>query len=175
MSYFGITKDGTTLATVCIDYVHHEIHDSKLFTYQDVITLASSGSMSYMITTGSTTKWAHFGYDMECIGPMTIEVYEGSDRSGSVVQTTWNRNRNSSASAVTVIHKGVTGGSTDGTRIRWWQGGVANNKTQFGGAPGSFREIILKQNTKYELKLLSGMADNITSIHFNWYEHTNVS
>ena len=175
MSYFGIKKDSTTLASTTIDYVHHEVHDGDSFMYEDVVTLASSGSLAYMITTGSTAKWAHFGYDIECIGPMTFELYEGCDRTGSVVQTTWNRDRNSSSSPVTIIHKGVTGGSTDGTRIRWWQGGVNNNKTQVGGNPGTSREIILKQSTKYEFKLLSGMADNITSIRFDWYEHTNVS
>ena len=173
MSYFGITKDGATLAATTVDYAHHEIHEGDSFMYQDVVTLASSGSQAYMITTGSTTKWAHFGRDMECIGPMTVELYEGGDRSGSVVQTTWNRDRNSSTSPVVVIHKGVTGGSTDGTRIRWWQGGVASVKTQFGGKLGEGGEVILKQSTKYIYKLTSGMADNITNIIFDWYEHVN--
>lgn len=34
-------------------------------------------------------------------------------------------------------------------------------------------EIILKQNTKYILRVTSGTNGNLTNLYLSWYEHTN--
>lgn len=165
--------DDTTGATIIVDNAHHEAHEGYAFTYHDVVTLGSGSYIEYLIITPNTSRWTHFGYELEGIGPLTIELMESSgSRSGSTIQTAYNRNRNSTnISPGTLLYKITSGSDTTGSRIFWWSGGVANNKTTNGINVGSRSEVILKQNTNYMIRITSGMATNITSLVLDWYEH----
>lgn len=161
-----------TGAWILIDYAHHEIHDGCFFMYHDVITLANTNSQDYLITTGPESEMTHLGHSIEATGPITVEVYEATDKNAAGAnELTYNRNRTSPKNPQTIIAKGVAGGTTDGTRIVWFRGGISNNKTTNGTIAGTQNEKILKPNTKYIYRITSGMDDNIISIAIDWYEH----
>jgi hypothetical protein len=85
-------RDGATNSQKEIDYVHHEIHDGDTFMYHDVIDSLGTGvSQDYLITTPNTTAWLHVSHDVELSGAGTVEIYEAGDRTGTTIQTLYNR------------------------------------------------------------------------------------
>ena len=165
--------DNTTHTLQTIDYEHHEIHAGSHFFYTDSATLASSGVQDYLITTPNTTKWAHLIFLVSGSAITQVQVYEGSDKSGSTPQTVFNSDRNSLTAATVTIAKGTTGGSTDGTLIWQRKSGSATQQSRSGMEASRSAEKILKQNTKYIIRITSGTNDNLTNIQLDWYEHTN--
>lgn len=75
--------------------------------------------------------------------------------------------------ATITIHKGTSGGSTDGTLIWQRKSGAAAQQSRSGMEASRSAEKILKQNTKYIIRITSGTNDNLTNIQLDWYEHTN--
>lgn len=168
----SIVIDLSTWALSTVDYAHHEAHAGSSFYYHDVISMTASATQDYLLTVPDSTKWPHFGFEVDFNdGAGTTEIYEAGDRGGTSAQTTFNRNRNSTASATFTVHKGQSGGTTDGTRIFWKRGGAGKTS---GGTSGTAEERIMKQNTKYILRLtnVSGATNNV-SVVLRWYEHTN--
>lgn len=172
-NYYDV--DNITGAIKTIDFAHHEVHDGDSYMYHDVVTMGSGSVVEYMIITPNTSEWAHLGHSLDSVGPITMEVIEASgSRSGSTIQVTYNRNRNSTNVPGVKVYKITTGSETiTGSRIVWWSGGTDTNKTTNGAQVGSANEKILKQNTRYIYRLTSGMASNVVSISLDWYEHTN--
>jgi hypothetical protein len=179
---YGKTGDSTyqmprldkyTHALNVMEYVHHEIHDGHAFMYHDVIDSLGTGvSQDYLITTPDTTAWLHVSHDVELSGAGTVEIYEAGDRTGTTLQTMYNRDRNNTSLTNTgTIHKGTSGGATDGTRIVYWKGGA--NQSKNSATHGTASEKILKQNTKYILRVTSRAEATIVSVSIGWYEHTN--
>jgi hypothetical protein len=144
--------------------------DADSFYYHDVVTMASTTTQSYLVTTPNTTKWAHFDLEVSVDdGAASIEIYEATDRTGTTLQTVFNRDRNSAVAATTTVHKDVSGGTTDGTRIYWKRCGVG--KTE-GGSVSAKKERILKQNTKYIVRVTNiAAADNNMTVVIRWYEY----
>lgn len=171
--FASVDKSTWTLQT--IEYEHHEIHSGSHFFYTDKNTLASAGTVVYLVTTPNTTKWAHMTMQISGSAITTIDIYEGSDRTGTTLQTTWNNNRNSSTAATTTIHKGVSGGTTDGTLMFTRSSGSATQQSRTGVETQRSGEVILKQNTKYLMRITSGTNDNLTNAQLEWYEHTDKS
>lgn len=168
--------DKATNSLQVVDYAHHEVHAGSSFYYHDVISIANAATQDYLITTPNTTVWAHFGVEVDFNdGAGTLELYEAADRTGTTAQTVFNRNRNSANTATTTVHKGQSGGTTDGTRIMWKRHGSGK---EVGGQSGTSEERILKQNTKYILRITNvagaGVTNNITVI-MRWYEHTDIA
>jgi hypothetical protein len=100
-------------------------------------------------------------------------LYEGGNRVPTTEQTIGNNNRNSTTTATTKIYKGFSGGNTDGNLVHQYKGGSASNQSKTGSDSGNNEELILKQNTKYILKVISGTESNLTNMRLEWYEHTN--
>ena len=153
-----------------IDSVHKRVHDGYSFYYHDLILLPSGSSQDYIITTPNTDLWSHFGLEIEyCDYSGITQLFEGTDRNGTTLQTAFNRNRNSTNLPTLTVHKGQTGGTTDGTRIYWKLIGAGKIS---GGTTGTAEERILKQNTKYLLRLInSGNSNNNVAVVLRWYEH----
>jgi hypothetical protein len=169
-----LRSDRSTESLMTIDYAHHEIHDGTMFSYDDVITLGSGATQDYVITVPDTTTWPHLAFDIEsCDGGMTFELYEGTDKVGTTLQTTYNRNRNSATTATTTIHKGQSGGTTDGTRIGWRSSGTGAAGGKVSGQVGEATERVMKRNTKYIVRITSKAASNVVSVRFMFYEHTD--
>lgn len=158
-----------------IPHDHSEIHEGDTFRYYDAVTIASAATQDYLITTPNTTKWAHFTFEVNGTAVTSFTLFEASDKSGSTLQTVWNAHRNSSVTATTTVHKGTTGGTTDGTALVTFSSGTATNQSRSAAAQTHDSEIILKQNTKYIIRITSGTDGNLCNIAMNWYEHVSAS
>lgn len=167
-------NDGETYALQTIDYEHHETHAGNHFFYTDSVTLGAAATQDYMITTPNTTKWAHFTFRGTGSAITTVQLYEAGDRTGTTGQTILNSDRNSATVSGLTIHKGTSGGTTDGTMIYTLSSGSSTAQSRQPMAAERGNEIILKQNTKYILRITSGTASNLTNVYFAWYEHTNI-
>lgn len=165
--------DASTGALMTVDYAHHEIHAGSSFAYNDVITLGSGATQDYLLTVPDTAKWPHFGYEVDGIFGVTLELFEATDKTGTTLQTAYNRNRNSAATPTLAIHKGTSGGTADGTRIAWRKGGSGTANGKLAATVHDTDERVLKRNTKYILRLTSAAASNDISVRLDWYEHTD--
>ena len=174
MSYLPFKKDRSTGAATTIEYPHHEVHSGSHFMYTDAVELGSGAVQEYLITTPNTTKWAHMTFFLDGSAITQFELYEGTDKSGTTLQTVGNNNRNSATTATVTIHKGLAvGGTTDGALLYKYKGGSSTAQSRGASESGNNGEIILKQNTKYILRVTSGTAANLTNVRLEWYEHTN--
>mgnify|MGYP001028569980 CR=1 FL=1 len=174
-TYQPLRLDKATNTLQIIDYSHHEIHAGSHFMYTDSAEINSGGTQDYLITTPNTTKWAHILFDMDGSAITQWQLFEGSDKTGTTPQTVGNNNRNSLATAGVTIHKGTSGGSTDGTQVHIYKGGAAAQQSRQASSARNDTEIILKQNTKYILRVTSGTNANLTNLRLEWYEHTDIS
>ena len=165
--------DASTHTLQTIDYAHHEIHSGSAFFYTDKVTINAAGTQVYLITTPNTTKWAHFTFLASGSAITQIDFYEGADRTGTTAQTVFNHDRNSATTATVVVHKDISAGSTDGTLIWTRLSGSATAQSRTGDEAEHGAEIILKQNTKYLLRITSSTNSNLTNLKLDWYEHTN--
>ena len=158
-------------APIGIDVAHHEIHEGDAFTYCDVVALGNGAIQNYLITTPNTGKWAHLGYDIDFNdGAGLFEIFEATDKVGTTLQTAYNHNRNVTSLSTTIVHKDISGGTTDGTKICMRRSGSRS----ISGQVGSSAERVLKQNTKYIIRLtnLTATTNNL-SFEIYWYEHTS--
>lgn len=174
-TYQPLRLDKATNTLQVIDYAHHEIHAGSHFLYTDSAELASGATQDYLITTPNTAKWAHMVFILEGSAITTFQLYEGSDKTGTTLQGVGNSNRNSATVAGVTIHKGTSGGTTDGTLIHQYKGGAASAQSRAPTDTRNDEEIILKQNTKYILRITSGTNANLTNVNLSWYEHENIS
>lgn len=162
--------DSAASALVVIDIEHHRVHDGLHFFLTDVQTIANGNNIDYMLTTPNTAARIHMVIEVNFTAVTQIELYEDGDRAGTVPQTEFNNDRNSATTAVLAIDIGTGGGTTDGDQIRNFQGGLAAGAQSRGGNPVRSRELILKQNSKYILRVSSSTNGNLCSTAFNWYE-----
>lgn len=164
--------DDYTKALEIIDSVHEHIHAGEDFYYDDNITLANGASQDYLLTTG--IKHAHLVFDFDFLFVTQIQIFEASDKTGTTPQTIVNRNRNSATTPLNTVHKGTSGGTTDGTRIRNYKAGLSTgsgaNKIQSGGGMSGRFETILKPSTKYIFRITSSTDANIINALLDWYE-----
>lgn len=165
--------DSSTRTLGQIDFTHHEIHKGDHFYYFDPIELNSSASQEYIVYTPNTTKWAHMFFDFDGSAITQFDIYEGTDRTGTTVQTIINNNRNSGTSPTVLIYKGASGGVTGGNKIFSYKGGSASQQSRSASTSRQESEIILKQNTRYSVVATSGTNNDLINMKFKFYEHTN--
>ena len=170
-----ILVDTATHSLVSIPYEHHEVHAGSAFRYADSITLAAAAAQDYVLTVPNTTKWPHFQFSVDGTAITTVEVFRATDRTGTTLQSTFNANENSTTTAGLTIHKGSSGGTTDGTSIYKYSSGTSSGASKMDGIAAYSSERVLKQNTKYILRITSGTNGNLCNIHCEWYEHTSLT
>jgi hypothetical protein len=174
-SYQPLRLDEATNTLSDISFEHHKIHDSDHYFYADMVQLNDAATQDYMITTPNTTKWGHLIFLATGSAITQIQVYEASDKNGTTLQNIYNNNRNSLNTAGITVHKGTSGGSIDGTLIWQKKSGSATNQSREGMTASRSNEIILKQNTKYIIRITSGTDANLINIELQWYEHTRLN
>lgn len=157
-----------------VDFEVHKIHEGDHYFYNDFLTIDSGSSQDYLITTPDTTKWGYFTFNIEGTLSTEISFFEGSDKTGTTLQTVYNNNRNSANTAGLTVHKGTSGGTTDGTDIAV-DGFGTSTAGGSGGDAARNHEMILQQNTKYILRIASNTNGNRLSVKLNWYEHTSIN
>lgn len=163
--------DDLSLALITLDFPHHELHEGHHFFYTDAVALDSGQLQNYLLTTPNTIKHIHLVMHHDGTAITTFEFFEGTDRTGTTLQTLFNNNRNSSNTPGMTIHKGVSGGSIDGTRLRFYKSGDATgNSSKQPAESRNEAEIILRAGTKYIMRITSGTNGNLTNAQFYWYE-----
>ena len=170
-----LLADTGTHSLVIVPHEHHEVHGGNAFRYADAITLASGATQDYVLTVPDTTKWPHFQFRVDGTAITTIEVFRATDRAGTTLQSTFNADENSITTAGMTIHKGSSGGTTDGTSIYKYSSGTSSGSSKMDGISAYSSERVLKQNTKYIIRITSGTADNKCNLHCEWYEHTSLT
>lgn len=142
------------------------------YTFTDIQNV-STATQDWMITTpnSNTGDRVHLIFDIECTGEILISFTEGADRNGDTELSSYNTNRNSHSSTNTVIHRGTTGGSTDGETIFTKRSGSTGqgSKTVAIGTDRGANAWILKPGTKYLFKAQT-FADVYVTLHLEWFE-----
>lgn len=154
---------------VSIDSAHYEVHRGKSFHFSDSVQKDAAGVQKYLITVPDEV-YPHMIIHVDGLLKTTVELYEGADRTGTSEQTPRNRNRNSSNTPDVDVHKDVSDGTTDGTRIVYRIYGSATLPFQNIKEQRNVDEWILKAGTKYLLTLTSGANGNQINVAFDWYE-----
>jgi len=178
--------DPTTWVLAMIDYAHYETHGgSRFFRNYSVASLGAMTTPTDMITltwtTPDTAKWEHFTFYAIGTGgwrTRLIEAPTGGGASPTGKFAMLNHQRNSPKVSTCIALDGTAGSiSYDATLVTGgttlWDEYMPGGSKISGIAVGSDRdEIVLKQNTKYQLSLFGTDTDPAT-LHLDWYEHTN--
>jgi len=182
-----LLADLITWCLVTIGYVHHETHaGNRYFCLYSVASLGAMATPDDTITltwtTPNTTEWEHFTFMAKGTAGWRIRLIEAP--SGGAANQTGeftmrNRNRNSANTASCIaLDAGVGDVSYDATLATggitlWDEYLEGTGGPQSGGSgSGAREEIVLKQNTKYQLSLYGTDTDPAT-IGIDFYEHTN--
>jgi hypothetical protein len=177
MSFGTVRIDTTTGVIGQVPYEHLEVHTGRLFSYSECVELGNDASVDYVIETPDTTRWSHIGINIEGVGVTEIRLYEATNGTGTTEQTNvFNRQRNSANTAGTKIYKGYTAAGeapTLGTLLCSHRSGFSSGQSKSASEAGSAHEYVLKQNTKYILRITSRTAANFVATELNWYEHQN--
>jgi hypothetical protein len=169
-----VKADSATGALNVMPYEHHEIHDGSSFTCSYTVDLAQSASANLLIVTPDTTKWAHFGYEVDVEVEAHVYIYEAPTATAAANPiVAYNRDRNSLTAATVVVTHTPTSVTEGTTLIREAHLGSLKN---VGGESVDAQEFILKQNTKYLFRVTNVInnAPNYITIRLNWYEHTSL-
>lgn len=188
VGFFGINevkkvsgKDGVDSSTntlQIIEYEHHEIHGGSHYFIDDFVDLSINNVSDIQITTPNTTKWLHFTFKIDSESETLWELYENvTINTAGTTLNPMNNNRNSSNTSGATFAQ-ITNGSTalanadtavaGATLLRRGEIGAGKDS----GNESRAREIILKQNTSYTLRLTAVTAGYV-DYSFNWYEHTD--
>lgn len=173
MSFIPVPVEQFSRAMKAIEISHVFIHAGETFRYSNPVTLGSAASQDYMITTPASGKSMHMIMSIDGTAVTSFFVYEAGDRTGTTLQTYYNANRNSTNTSTATIHKGTSGGTTDGTLIASYASGTATNQSRGSSNVSHDSEWVLKQNTKYIIRITSGTAGNLCNLYLEWYEHVS--
>jgi len=165
--------DGSTHSIQVIDNAHHEIHEGVRFFHQESYSLVKSGTVDHLIVTPDTTKWAHMVIGINnTLASIEVILYEDTVASANgTADTVFNRNRNSATVNTTLLFTAPTI-TTVGVKLT--ENVLGTGKNNPGGEVRDSEEIMLKQNTKYLLRISEpGIANTQVNLTFDWYEHTS--
>jgi len=180
--------DQATRALNFIDYAHHEVHaGSHYFISRSVADLgaATDDIMSFSFTTPNTAKWLHMVVSaVSAAGARFrfIETKTGGGGAGSGDLTVFNSNRNSANTSAIISTAATPVAGKVSYDSALFTGGVSLidviigatgvGNAVVGGEKRADNEIILKQNTEYQVSLYN-TANVPGSLSLSWYEHTD--
>jgi len=174
-----IKSDGATQDMQMIEHEHAEIHSGDHYEITSVKDLAINNVLDIRITTPNTTKWIHLVFDIEVESETNLFLHESAiiSLAGTAVPS-YNNNRNSVNSAAlvfdsitntTLANANLDTDITGATELK--SGTIGSGKKSLGSSERR-KELILKQNTIYNLRLVATAAGYI-NYDFEWYEHTD--
>ena len=149
-------------------------HRGKHFKagFQD-LAMSTGDVIELVLVTPNTTEWAHFSLRSSYTGIVTVDMFEGATLSddGTAV-TRLNRNRNSDIVSTTLAYH-TPSITTTGTKIVSKFLGSEGFRSDIGESFAGSDHFLLKQNTKYILRL-TAVTNNIKcSIGGDWLEIIN--
>ena len=157
---------------ITIDIVHSMIHLGKHFFIGSWDAKNDTEFVVFSVTAPDTKKEIHMTWGAAGSGILTVEVYEGSSGiSGGTLVVPVNSNRRMAIPSVAIVRKDPTitlGSLKDSMKV-----GAAGTPAGFGalgGNVGRKNELVLKRNTSYAWKFISGAASNIITYRGEWYE-----
>lgn len=149
-----------------IDIQHARIHLQQHYNANDSAVITSGNNKDYLLITPNTTTRCHFIFSVETDGKATVLLNESAITSANGTGlTAYNNDRNSANVATLSIYEDptVTGA---GTTILPF---LVGSSQKAGGNNRGEEEFILKQNTKYLLRITA--AANLDAVvKLNWYE-----
>jgi hypothetical protein len=169
----------TTQDTQVIEQEHAEIHSGDHYEITSYVNLSLNNVLDIRITTPDTGKWGHFVFELDVESQTEWFLHEVAVISvaGAAV-TAYNNDRNSGNTAglvfdlITNTSLANANADTDLTGATELKCGmVGSGKRSFGSTDRS-KEIILKQNTIYNIRAVA-VAAGYVNYDFEWYEHTN--
>lgn len=178
MSYLHILKDNDGTG-VFMDRTHYFAHQGKSFTAHHNNSSLSSGATINVYFKTPTTGRIHFIYNSFGSGAYDIELLEAptvTAGTGTNGVSIFNKNRESVTvsglldNATTPVSNKI---SRDVTITA--SGTILKNNVfgsgKVGGNYSGIRELILKQNTAYAIRLTSRASSNRVHIDIDWYEN----
>lgn len=157
---------------------HHEIHCGDSYESRVTGDLTNGQVINYSIIvpnstgSGQTLKLFHLKLTIDTEAEALIQIYKDSTLSNNGTPITiFNRNHNSAL--VDYLGFNVTPTiTTDGTLF--YTKRIGSGKT-FGGQAGRENEIILKNNSKYLIRITNATtSDNYYNIEMDYYVHPGV-
>ena len=172
-----LAKDGATSSLIGIAQAHSEIHQGKSFTASFTAEIGDGVEQFVRFSTPSTTLRAHMVLSIRGALAATVFLYEDTDylHDAASVLPAHNRDRNSVNTAEMVLSTSPSS-SGQGTEI-WASGWGAAGQGNFPGSGGGERGInewLLKGDTAYLLRFVSGAASNRIAIELDWYERIRI-
>lgn len=170
-----VLMDGATNNLVVITHGEHSIHEGEHYYIEGYTELNNTDEFYVKMVTPDTAKWSHFKWEIVSNGVLETEFYEGASggMTGGTAATPLNSDRNSNNTSALTITKDVSAPTDTGTTISSVKVGGTSWKTVVGGSASPEDEIILKQNTTYCRKFVSGSDNNVVSFRAYWHEATN--
>jgi len=164
-------------APVILNSEHHEIHCGDSFVTSRVVDLGNGASDDLLIVvpneagTGQSQILYHLLANIDVETESLVYLYEGPTTSANGTQiTSYNRERNSALTAGMSVYYGPTVSAT-GTQLQ-----VAHlGSGRLVGRSGRSEEFVLKNNTKYLLRVTNLTANNnYISWELNHYRHPGI-
>lgn len=161
----NLTYDADVRAQIVIDHAHHEVHEGEHFTASDYASVLNGATRDFLLVTPDTDTRMHMVYAVTTDAKAKVQFFEGGNIAGGTAVPAYNNQRNSSAAAALVVtHTPAV--TTTGTEILVHLVGSSN---QAGARTRGDAEYVLKQNSKYLLRITAG-ANLDQCTQFSWYE-----
>ncbi len=187
-NYRDVSVDAATRALAVIDFPHHKIHEGDAFfvmySVADLGALTTpADTMTLTWTTPNTTKWGHFTFVARGTSGWRVRLIEApSGGAGSQTEQLpiLNVNRNSATASAFIALDSTAGEvsydatlATGGTTLfDEYILGATTGAASGSAETGSREEIVLKQNTKYQLSMF-GTDNTAGTLLMKWYENTS--
>jgi len=178
VSWQTIISDSATNAQVHLDWDHHQVHQGKSFTYARWTDLAADNTTHTLIRTPSGASLTHIHYKAATEDECILRIYEDPQvltASIGTLMSTYNRKRNSTTTAGTLVYAGtLVDTGSHGTLVESTRTG--SNK-DFGGEAAGVEELILKNSADYLFQIISknNSSSQWVANQFNFYEHEAIS
>ena len=151
---------------ITLDHNHEKVHLGQMFTFDHYGTVASGGTLNWLITCGTVLN-LHVDIGVDVSGAARIYLYENPSGSAGTALTLYNMNRDSTISCAATIAHTPTINDIGGTvalingRYIPAGAGVAN---RVGGGVRDGLEFILDAGKKYLYRVenISGAAGTVS-------------
>lgn len=143
------------------------ITNGNAYSHADIHTLGNNVTYYHLLIVPNTATRIRFSFNIASTGPVKVQFYEApTTTANGTAADEINRDRNSVNVASMTMFQDPTV-TVDGTLLQEFSLGAT------GGAKAGATETrvwVLKQNTKYLVKLISGQASNEISTELFWVE-----
>ena len=147
-----------------------QIHEGEHFTATYTETVGTGTSVTVMITAPTTTARAHLVYSVQASNSLVATWSESPGASGGSAITSYNNERNSSTTALSVLKSAITFTSVGTTLQNILLGGSNSPHERTGGGSGSRQEWILASSGTYLMKADADNASTKVTMEFYYYE-----